>query len=245
MRDSSVVSEENSPNRKITIREMPEDERPRERMLRHGPGSLTDAELIAVFLRTGMQGKSAIDMARELIREHGSLAGLSKCGYEELQACKGLGLAKASQLLAALEMGKRLAVEKASDKRLDRPEEIHQLLAPMLSHLQKESLRVVLLSTKLTLMRVEEISLGSHNESVAHPAQILRPVLLHSAHGFVMAHNHPSGDPTPSEADRRLTTRMVEAASLMSVKFLDHVVIGRPTQACPEGYFSFRENCLM
>jgi DNA repair protein RadC len=239
------MMEETPPTGSLLIRELPEEERPRERMLNQGPGSLTDAELIAVFLRTGIVGKSAIELARELLRDHGSLAGLSRCGFDELRARKGLGLAKASQLLAALEMGRRLAMERAHERKLDTPTEVNALLGPLLQHLERESLRVVLLSTKLTLMRVEEISLGSHNESVAHPSQILRPAILHSAHAFILAHNHPSGDPTPSEADRRLTTRMVQAAELMHVKFLDHLIIGRPGDKYPEGFFSFRENGLM
>src|SRR5438105_5389281 len=224
----------------LTIHEMPLDERPREKLAAKGASALSDSELIAILLRTGMHGANAIDVARQLLTQFGSLAGLSRCSVAELSKIKGVGPAKAVQLAAAFGLGQRLAREQLAQQKIDAPELVYNLLAPEMRALHKESLRVVLLDTRYHLLRIEEVSLGSMNESIAHPREIFRPALIYSAYAVIVAHNHPSGDPSPSEADHRLTRRLAEAAQLLQISLLDHIIIGSPdNERVP--YFSFKE----
>ncbi|MEO8205152.1 MAG: DNA repair protein RadC [Chthoniobacterales bacterium] len=229
----------------LRIREIPHHDRPRERLIASGASTLNDSELLAIFIRTGVNGRNAIEVASELLRKHGSLADLSRCSAKEIMThIKGIGMAKAAELCAAFEVGKRLARERPRRERLDTPEAIYEVMAQELQSLHHESLRILLLDTRLQLIRIEEISRGSLNESIAHPREILRPALIYSAYGVVLVHNHPSGDPSPSEADRRLTVRLNEAAELLQIKFLDHLIIGSPeTGRLP--YFSFKESGIL
>lgn len=224
----------------LTIHEMPEQERPRERMLAAGPGALSDSELIAVLLRTGRQGANAVEVARELLKKFGSLQGLSRCGVQELAAVKGVGKAKAMQLVAAFGLGQRLAREEHHRARLDSPELVFSLVSKEMQQLQRESLQVILLDTRYHWIRTEQVSLGSLNESIAHPREVFRPAILYSAFAVIAVHNHPSGDPSPSEADHRLTRRLAEAAQLLQIQLLDHVIIGSALNG-RKPWFSFRE----
>ena len=228
----------------FTIHELPEGDRPREKLARLGPGALSEAELIAILLRVGMKGVNAVELARQLLVKYKTLAGLARCSVAEIAGNKGVGMAKAVQLAAAFGLGQRLALETIAAQQMDRPELIHQLLGAEMRTLDRESLRVVLLNTKLHLMRVEEISLGSLNETTAHPREILRPALIHAAFAFVLVHNHPSGDPSPSDADRRLTRKLIEAATLLQIRMNDHVIIGAPVPGRLP-YFSFAEAGMM
>jgi DNA repair protein RadC len=226
--------------RPLKIREMPVEDRPREKLATLGDVSLSEPELLAILLRTGVSGASAVDVARDLIERYGSLTGLSRCTVDELKTIRGVGFAKAVQLVAAFGIGKRLANAKAKNQKLDSPESIEALVGPEMRRLRKESLRVVLLDTRYQLIRVEEISLGSINESIAHPRDVLRPALVSSAYALVIVHNHPSGDASPSQTDHSLTRRLAEAAELLQIKLLDHIIIGAATETAP-GYFSFKE----
>ena len=227
-----------------TIHELPAEERPREKLAARGAGALTDSELIAILLRTGVVGQNAVEVARELLREFKSLSGLARCTVAELSRIKGAGPAKAVQLAAAFGLASRLARESLQRQPLNSPAAIHALLGAELRALHRESLRVVLLDTKLHLLRVEEISLGSLNESTAHPREIFRPALIYSAFAIILAHNHPSGDPAPSDADRRLTVRLGEAAQLLQIRLYDHVIIGTGDNG-RQPWFSFREAGLL
>lgn len=228
----------------VTIHEMPEEERPREKLAKLGAANLADSELIAIILRTGMKGVSAIDLGRLLLKQYGSLGSLSRCDVHELAKVKGVGLTKAVQLAAAFGLATRVARESLHRQKVDSPELVYDLLGAEMRSLSKESLRVILLDTKYHLKRVEEISRGSLNESVAHPREIFQPALTFSAYAFILVHNHPSGDPTPSEADRRLTVRLNEAARLLQIQMLDHVIIGTGDNG-RQPYFSFREAGLI
>ena len=157
---------------------------------------------------------------------------------------KGVGPAKAVQLAAAFGLGQRLAFETIAARPMERPEAVYELLGAEMRTLERESLRVVLLDTKLHLLRVEEISLGSLNETTAHPREILRPAVVYAAFAFVLVHNHPSGDPTPSDADRRMTRKLIEAANLLQIRMNDHIIIGAP-QPGKRPYFSFAEAGMM
>ena len=222
------------------IREMPEGDRPREKLAAHGASSLSDSELIAILLRTGKVGANAIDVARDLLKEHGSLRELSRCGVDELAKISGVGFAKAVQLAAAFDLGNRLSREPLANQKIDSPELVDQLLGSEMRMLRTEEMRAILLDTRYRLIRVEEISSGTVNESIAHPREIFRPAVIASAYAVIVVHNHPSGDPSPSQADHGLTRRLAEAAELMQIKLLDHLIIGAKSNNGP-GYFSFKE----
>jgi DNA repair protein RadC len=224
----------------LKIREMPQDERPREKLAKHGTSALSDPELLAILLRTGVSGKNVVEVGRELLKRYGSLEGLSRCTVDEFSTIRGIGPAKALHLVAAFGLGKRLAQETLSKQKLDSPELVHALLGAEMRMLHKESLRVILLDTRYHLIRIEEISLGSINESIAHPRDVFRPALISSAYAMIVVHNHPSGDASPSQTDHNLTRRLAEAAELLQIKLLDHIIIGAPTEQ-RAGYFSFKE----
>jgi DNA repair protein RadC len=224
----------------LKIREMPHDERPRERLAAHGASALTDPELLAILLRTGVAGTNVIEVARKLLQEYGSLGELSRCTVDELSKIRGVGFAKAAQLVAAFGLGQRLARETLTKRKLDSPELVNELVGTEMRMLRKESLRVILLDTRYHWIRTEAISLGSINESIAHPRDIFRPALIASAYAVIVVHNHPSGDASPSQTDHNLTRRLAEAAELLQIKLLDHIIIGAPAERSA-GYFSFKE----
>ena len=224
----------------LKIREMPREERPREKLAAHGASALTSPELIAILLRTGRRGANAVEVARQLLEKYGSLTGLTRCTVDELRKVKGIGPTKAVQLVAAFGLGHRLARETLSKQKIDSPELVNELVGPEMRRLRKESLRVILLDTRYHLIRVEEVSIGSVNESIAHPRDIFRPALVSSAYAVIVVHNHPSGDASPSQTDHSLTRRLAEAAELLQIKLLDHLIIGAPSEGNP-GYFSFKE----
>jgi DNA repair protein RadC len=224
----------------LKIREMPQDERPREKLVAHGAAALTNPELIAILLRTGVAGANAIEVARQLLKQYGSLAGLSRCTVDELSKIRGVGFAKGVQLVAAFGLGQRLAHETLSKQKLDSPELIYDLVGAEMRMLHKESLRVILLDTKYRLLQTEEISVGSINESIAHPRDVFRRAIISSAYAVIVVHNHPSGDPSPSQADHSLTRRLSEAAELLQIRLLDHIIIGAPAEG-RTAYFSFKE----
>ena len=224
----------------IKISEMPQNERPREKLLGRGAAALTDPELIAILLRTGLPGANAVEVARQLLERYGSLSGLSRCTVKEIASIRGIGAAKAIQLVAAFGLGQRLANERLSRQKLDSPELVHDLVAAEMRTLHKESLRVILLDTRYHLLRMEEVSLGSVNESIAHPRDVFRPAVISSAYAVIVVHNHPYGDPSPSQSDHSLTRRLAEAAELLQIKLLDHIIIGAPAEGRLP-YFSFKE----
>jgi DNA repair protein RadC len=226
------------------IHDMPFDQRPREKLARLGPASLDNAELMALFISTGTKGRSAIVIGRDLIAKYGSMGALGGLPVSELAKEKGLGLAKASKLAAAFELGTRVAREQMRDISLETPALIHDFFGPQMRHLSQEQVVVAVLDARLRHVGTTIVSVGTVSESSAHPREVLRPVITRGAYGFVLLHNHPSGDPSPSRADELVTRKLVEAAALMQVKFLDHVIIGRPSPG-RSAYYSFREAGLV
>jgi len=224
--------------------ELPEEEKPRERLAKYGAHVLTDAQLLAIFLRTGKVGLDVLSLANLLIKEWGSLRRLAGCTMDELAKLPGMGPAKAAELKAAFEMGVRMARPEGEKIRVDRAGVIHELLAAEMQALPYESLKVLLLDTRHGLLEEREVSRGSLNESIAHPREIFRPAIAKGAYAIAVVHNHPSGDPQPSEADRRLTRRLVEAGTLLQIPLVDHVIIGAKRGELPP-YFSFREAGLI
>jgi DNA repair protein RadC len=222
------------------IQDMPHDQRPREKLARLGPAALDNAELMALFISTGTKGRSAIDIGRDLIARYGSMGALGGLPVGELSRIKGLGLAKASKLAAAFELGTRVAREQLEQTPLETPQLISDFFGPQLRHLTQEQVVVAVLDSRLRHMGTNVISVGTVSEVNAHPREILRPVITRGAFGFVLVHNHPSGDPSPSRSDEMITRRLVEVSELMQVRFLDHVIIGRPSPG-RASYYSFRE----
>jgi DNA repair protein RadC len=226
--------------RSLTIHELPDQDKPREKLLRRGADSLTDAEILAILLRTGIPGCNAIDLAQKLLQSYGTLSLLARCTVAELSNFKGIGAAKALQLVAAFGLGARLSAEQTFSEPLNQPESVYRLLGAEMRLLDRESLRAVLLDTRFRLIAIREISKGTVNESLAHPREIFKPAITHSAYAFLLVHNHPSGAPAPSDADLRLTRRIAECARMLQVQFVDHLIVGSP-QDGRSGYFSFKE----
>jgi DNA repair protein RadC len=226
------------------IHDLPHSERPREKLAQLGPAALNNAELMALFISTGTKRRNAIEIGQDLLAKYGSMGALGTLPVSELAKEYGLGLAKASKLAAAFELGSRVAREHLRDTPLDSPERIHEHFAPQLRHLSQEQVVVAVVDTRLRHLGTTVVSVGTVSESNAHPREILRPVITRGAHGFVLIHNHPSGDPSPSRADELVTRRLVEAASLMQVRFLDHVIIGKAAPGRTP-YYSFREAGLV
>jgi DNA repair protein RadC len=215
----------------LTIKEMPEDARPRERLERSGPGSLSNQELLAIILSTGStaNGKkyTAIDLATELLRRFESLKGIAQADFVELQKISGIGRAKACQVMSAFELGKRVAIFSGNTKPVIRqPTDVFEYFSTQMSLLTREEFLVVVLDTKNRLVKYEFISKGTLNASIVHPRDVFRVAIIHSAAAIILLHNHPSGDPAPSQEDLDLTRRLVEAGKLMGINVLDHLIIG-------------------
>lgn len=224
----------------LTIHELPAEDRPREKLAGRGADALSDCELLAILLRTGVQGANAIEVARQLLERYGSLGGLARCNVTEMAQIKGIGPAKAIQLAAAFGLGIRLARETYSRLPMKDAQQVYELLGPEMRAFRTEACRVLLLDTRLRLIRIEEISSGSLDESIAHPREVFRAAIVHSAYAIIFVHNHPSGDPSPSAADHRLTNRLREAAKLLMIDFYDHIIIGSPGPQGQPGYTSYR-----
>ena len=218
------------------IPEWPKDERPREKLIRFGPENLSDAELLAILLRIGKKEESAIGLSRRLIREVGGLAGIDGKGISELCQIQGIGPAKASQLKAALEIGKRLSGRPPAKRRKIRSsQDVYQFLSPHLRHQKRETFKVIFLTRRNTVIREETLFEGSLAESQVSPREVIKRALAESADGVVFVHNHPSGDPIPSPEDRAVTDQLVRACGLMNIRVLDHIIIGE------DGYYSFSD----
>jgi len=211
----------------VTIKELPEGERPRERLQHYGAGSLSNAELLAIILRTGVRGQSTIGLATRLLADFGGLAGLARTSLAELCAINGLGIAKAAQIQAAFELGRRLSVAAPHEKpRVSSPADAANLLMLEMSRLEQEQLRVLLLDTRNRVLASPTIYQGSLNSSFVRVAELFREAIRHNCASIILAHNHPSGDPAPSAADVALTRKVIEAGKLLSIEVLDHIIIG-------------------
>lgn len=226
------------------IHDLPDGDRPREKMARLGSGALSDEEILAIFLRTGVKGESAVAVGRRLLNKFGGLPGLARADIPLLSQERGLGLAKACQLAAAFELGKRLARRSLDRIELAHPEQIAEFMGPQMQSLRTESLRVIVLDNRLRCLTIEEVSLGTNNQTLAMTRDVLRPVIVHQSHCFAVVHNHPSGDPSPSRADFHFTKKLVEAAQLMDLQLNDHVIIGHPNTHA-DSYYSFAQQGLL
>lgn len=212
---------------------------PREKIYKYGAASLSNAELMAIFLTSGVVGRNVIQVAGDLLEKYGTLQELGRLPVSEYMNNKGIGIAKACKLAAAFELGSRLKREQSSAKPMDTPERIYEHFDHQMGNLPNETAAVVTLNSRLEHTSTTTVSIGTVNETTAHPREILRPVITRNAYAFLLVHNHPSGDPTPSRADEAVTKNIVEAAAIMKIRFIDHVIIGSPAPGRLP-YFSFR-----
>lgn len=222
----------------MRLTDLPDQDRPRERMLRLGTAALSDAELLALFLRTGLQGLNAVELAQRLLNEHGGLAGLLGMEPAQLLRAHGMGPARACQLLAALELGRRfLESELRHESVLSDPRRAGEFIALKLRQHPNEVFAVAFLDAQHRLIAFEELFRGSISSTEVHPRELMRRALAHNAAAVILAHNHPSGVSEPSQADRVLTSRIVETLGLIGVRVLDHLIVGhgRPTSLAERG----------
>ena len=228
-----------------SMRELPPAERPRERLLNQGANALKTAELLAILLRTGTSGRPVLDLADFLLSHFGSLEALSRASVGELAKIKGIGQAKAIGLKAAFALAARLARSEAEARAIETAEDVARLLGEEMRLLDYESVRVICLNTKHMVLAVEEVTRGTLNESLFHPREAFRPALARQAHAVILVHNHPSGNPQPSDADLQVTRRMKEAGTLLQIELLDHVILGAPRAGVEKNYFSFKNEGLL
>ncbi len=226
--------------KKLTIKDLPPEERPREKMKEQGAEKLSNAELLAIILRTGYREETAIHLAEKVIYRAGGLRFLPDYTLEELQKIKGIGLAKAVQIKAALELGQRITASfRPATLSLSSPQEVADFLMEEMRYYHKEYFKIVLLNTKNQIISLEDISVGSLNSSIVHPREIFNIPIKKSAAAIILVHNHPSGDPHPSQEDLDVTTRLVDAGKLLGINVLDHIIIGE------NRFYSFKEKGLL
>lgn len=222
------------------LRDLPHEERPRERMMQYGAESLSHAELLAILLRTGTRSESAVMLAQRILNQAGYLRYLHDMSVTELTAIRGIGTAKAIQLKAGLELGKRMARSRHADAATIRsPEDAVEVLMESMRYYSKEHFVCLFLNTKNRIITQETITIGILDASLVHPREVFRAAVKCAAASILCAHNHPSGDPTPSLEDISLTKRLVAAGSVVGIELLDHVVIG------DNQYVSLKEHGLM
>lgn len=223
----------------VPIRDWPEGERPREKLADLGAAQLSDAELLAILLRVGVAGEDVVSLSQSLIVRNGGLVGLCKVSLRELGQRHGVGPAKAATLHAAFELGRRATLAAASGRlQIRSPQDVASLLQIEMGSLDQEHLRVVLLNTKNHVVGQREVYKGSLNSSLVRTAEVFRDAIKENAAAIIVAHNHPSGDPTPSPEDVRVTRDLVAAGRLLDIEVLDHLVIGQ------QRYVSLRERRL-
>jgi len=225
------------------IKDLPQRERPRERLAEHGADALTDAELIAILLRTGLRGQSAVDVGRALIQRLGTLSELSRAPLEELQEIRGVGQDKAIALKAAFTLARRMAAEiQAVAPLLDQPAAVADLLREECRPYTVEHFYALLLDTRRRLLRKVALTRGTLDAAIVHPRDVFRHAVTANASAVVLVHNHPSGDSTPSKADITVTRDLIRAGRLLKIEVLDHVILGRRTDEQERDYFSLKEH---
>jgi len=226
----------------IRIKDQPASERPRERLLANGPAALSPAELVAIMLRTGLKGVNVVEIGKEVIGKYGSLRALAQASVDDLRTIKGIGLDKGATLVAAFALARRMADEMRSEGPvLDTPEAVADLMREDARLRRVESFQILLLNTRRRLIRVAEISDGTLDTLLVHPREVFEKAISASAAAIVLLHNHPSGDPTPSESDIKVTRDLIRAGQLLKIDVLDHIIMGRATQERPKDYVSLRE----
>lgn len=226
------------PDNGFTIRDLAPQERPREKMIQNGSQTLSNAELLAILIRTGTRDLSALDLANRILSlSEDGLRHLADCSVEDLSAVNGIGPSKACQILAGVELGRRMARARIINPRiLNHPREVAAYLIEDMKDLRQEWFRILLLNNRKQVMGYETISVGTLNASLVHPRDVFEKAIRKNASTILLVHNHPSGNPSPSDEDRLLTKRLTEAGALMGIEVIDHVIVGNGN------YYSFKEH---
>jgi DNA repair protein RadC len=215
------------PHYSLRIRELPSHEKPRERLRDQGASALTDAELLAILLRVGVEGANVVQLAQQLLAELGGWAGLQRADFAEIASRRGMGEAKTAQLKAALEIGRRLLLANREERfQIRSPSDAALLMQVEMAHLDQEHLRAICLDTKNRVLKVHTVYVGSLNSSVVRVGEVFKEAIRLNSAAIIVVHNHPSGDPTPSPEDIQVTREIVQAGRLLDVEVLDHLVIG-------------------
>jgi DNA repair protein RadC len=226
----------------LRLKDQPANERPRERLVARGPDALTHAELIAILLRTGLKGANVVQIGQQLIQKYGSLNTLALAKVDELKKVSGIGQDKAATLVAAFALAKRMEQERRDESPvLDNPEVVVNYMRETNRLRDVECLQILLLNVRNKLIRVEKISDGLVDTLLVHPREVFRAAIMANAAAVILLHNHPSGDPTPSEADIKATRDLIRAGKILKIEVLDHIIIGRATATRPKDYFSLKE----
>lgn len=226
----------------VMVRDLPKEERPREKLIQRGAASLSDTELLAILLRTGTSSVSVLHLAEEVLAKYQDkgLVSIMNISPQEIASVHGVGLAKAATIVAAVELGRRLSAKAAQKlEKIEGPEDVARYASPLLRFEQKEHFLVMLLDVRNRVLAMPTISIGSLTASVAHPREIFREAIRYSAANMILIHNHPSGDPTPSREDIQITKQMMKAGEIMGIPVLDHIIIAG------DGFLSLKEaDCL-
>lgn len=211
----------------LKIMDLPENERPREKLLRYGTEALSNAELLAIILRTGSSNDNILNLSNRILKETGGLNGVLNCSIEDLLELKGIGEAKATQLLAIGELLKRFKSFKGGEQyKISQPKDAADYIMNDMRYLNQEHLKVIMLNTKNIVLSVKDVSVGSLNSSIVHPREVFKEAIRKASASIIICHNHPSGDPTPSSEDISLTSRIKECGKLLGIELLDHIIIG-------------------
>lgn len=224
----------------IRINDIPQNERPMEKLLRYGSDDLSNAELLAVLLRSGTRGENIISISTRLLSDVGGLDGLLHINLEDVKKIKGIKDVKACQIMAMMELFKRFRTLKSVNEfKVSSPKDISELLINEMNNLNQEVLKLILLNTKNTVIGVKDVFKGSLNSSIVHPREIFREAVQRGSANIIICHNHPSGDPTPSKEDINITLRIKQCGDLMGIVLLDHIIIGN------NNYISLKEKGII
>ncbi|MBC2580620.1 DNA repair protein RadC [Clostridium sp. DJ247] len=214
-------------NQTLKILDLPENERPRERLLRYGGEILSNAELLAIILGSGSKKENVLDLSNRIIKEKGGLRGLINSNIEDFMTLHGIGRAKAAQLIALSELSKRFrSYRDGSEYKISNPKDAAELVMEEMRSLKQERLKVIMLNTKNIVVHIKDVSVGSLNSSIVHPREVFCDAIRKSSASIIICHNHPSGDPSPSNEDINITHRLKECGKLLGIDLLDHVIIG-------------------
>jgi DNA repair protein RadC len=224
----------------FTIHDLPKPERPRERLKKLGPEALSAQELLALVIGRGIPQKSVMNIAQELLAKFGNIKAISQATLEELSQIKGIGLAKAAQIKACFELGKRQELElELEDIDIKNLQSVVKALQAKIKDKAKEHFKLILLNTRNKIIGISTVSIGTLDSSLVYPREVFKEAIAHNAYSVILAHNHPSGDPEPSEDDMTITSRLIEAGKILGIEVTDHVIISK------NGFFSFKEKGLI
>ena len=224
----------------FTVRDLPKPERPRERLQKLGPEALSSQELLALIIGRGIPKKSVMTIALELLEKFRNVKAIGQATLEELSQIKGIGIAKAAQIRACFELAKREALEKEEEEfEIKNPEAVFKLISSSIKDKAKEHFKLILLNTRNKKIGISTVSIGTLSTSLVHPREVFKDAITHSAASVILAHNHPSGDPEPSEDDLKITKKLVESGKILGIEVIDHIIVGK------NNFYSFRERGLI